>query len=435
MTARIGIRREDKNAWERRVPLVPADVKTLIERDGLAFSVQPSPVRAFADSEYVDAGAEVCEDLSGCDAVIGVKEMPVATFHSGGTYMFFAHVIKGQAYNMPMLRDLMAKGCNLLDYEKIVDDKGRRLVFFGRHAGLAGMIDGLWALGARLAHEGFDTPLAAIRPAHEYADLAAAKQAIRQAGEAIHAKGLPPGITPLVTGFAGYGNVSQGAQEIYDLLPVQNVAPDAIPARGEGSDRLVYKVVFKEEHMVRPVEDGAAFDLQDYYGHPEKYRGVFEPYLARMTMLVNAVYWDERYPRLATKKALRQLWSGPENPALRVISDISCDVGGSCEATVKATESDNPVYVWDVDRDAAIDGVAGKGPVIQAVDNLPAEIPRESSADFSRVLRDFIAPLAMADFKADAPALPGPLASALIVHRGVLTPDFAYIEKYLGGAR
>ena len=58
MSTVIGIRREDKSEWERRVPLVPADVQTLRRDHGLEFVIQPSPIRVFRDDEYEAAGAD-----------------------------------------------------------------------------------------------------------------------------------------------------------------------------------------------------------------------------------------------------------------------------------------------------------------------------------------------------------------------------------------
>jgi len=431
MAVKIGIRREDKNEWERRVPLVPADLRALVRDHGLSFTVQPHARRVFPEREFEEAGARIDEDLSGCGVVLGVKEMPLSVFREGCAYVFFAHVIKGQPYNMGMLRTLLDRGASLLDYEKITDEAGRRLVFFGRHAGLAGMIDTLRALGARLDAEGVSSPFSGIRSAHAYANLDEACKAVRDAGEAIRRDGLPPGLTPFVCGFTGYGNVSKGAQEIFDLLPVREVSPDALPGPGEGSDREVCKVVFREEDMVAPRTEGASFELQDYYDHPEKYESRFDRYLPRLTLLVNAIYWDERYPRLVTRESLRALFGGPAPPRLKVIGDISSDVEGSIEITVKCTDPGNPTFTVDPETGAVRDGVEGRGPVVLAVDNLPAELPREASVDFSAVLRDFVPALAASDFSREDPGLPGPLMRALIVRRGTLTPDFRYLEKHL----
>ncbi len=429
----IAIRREDKNIWERRAPLTPDDVEMLIREQSLGFVVQPSPIRVFCDELYESAGAAIHEDLSSADLVIGVKEMPEETFRTGGTYLFFSHTIKGQPYNMPMLKRLMELGCNLVDYETIADEKGLRLVFFGTHAGLAGMIDGLWLLGQRLSSEGHETPLAAIKQAKEYSSLEEAESRIREAGEALGRKGLPSSLPPLVVGFAGYGNVSQGAQEILDLLPHREVTPEELPGLCDRADNSgLWKVVFKEEHMAEPRDPGRSFVLQEYYDSPEQFQGIFSRYVPHLSVLVNCIFWTEKYPRLVSRELLRELFAG-ESPRLRVIADLSCDVGGSIECTLKCTDSGTPAYVYLPDEDRIVDGWEGRGPVVLAVDNLPCEIPKDSTEHFSRAVRDFLPELATCDFARpfEKLELSPPLRRALIVHQGRLTPGYEYLEEKL----
>lgn len=435
----IGIRREDKNRWERRAPLTPEDVGALISEHGLAFHVQPSPIRVFPDNLYAAVGAEIREDLSTCDLVLAIKEMPLEFFRDDRAYMFFSHTIKGQPYNMALLRRLLELRATLFDYELIADERGRRLLFFGRFAGLAGMIDTLHALGKRLEHEGIASPLAAIKMAHAYADLAEAKREIAQAGEAIRSMGLDERICPLVVGFAGYGNVSLGAQEIIDLLPVRTITPEELPdlrERGDLSRHHLYKVVFKEEHMVTIKQTGMQFDLQDYYKHPEKYDPAFDKYTPHLNVLVNCIFWTEKYPRLITKDFVRKAFSAETQPHLRAIGDISCDINGSIEFTEKTTDPANPCYVYEPTTGEIRDGYAGRGPVIMAVDNLPCELPAEASEPFGRVLREYIAEFARADLGAafDRLALSAPLKRAVVAYRGELRPEFTHLEEAMRDA-
>ncbi len=429
----IGIRHEDKSKWEGRTPLVPQHVSDLIRDHGIGFQVQTSPTRVFPDREFAAAGAKIVDDLTDdCPIILGVKEIPPRKLLPGRTYVYFSHTIKGQPANMPMLRRLMDLGCQLIDYEKIADDQGRRLVFFGRYAGLAGMIDTLWALGQRLAHEGIDTPFQTIQQAHKYKGLDAAKHQIADVGEQIRRLGLPKACQPLVGGFAGYGQVSLGAQEIYDLLPVEEVTPADLPTVHRAA-KTCYKVVFHEKHMVERIDPSSPFDLQEYYDHPELYRGQFPQYLPNLTVLIVGVYWDARYPRLITGDLLREMYGGSEKPRLRVIGDISCDIEGSVQCTVRATDADNPVYVYEPATGETRDGVIGDGPVVLAVDHLPCELPIDSSVYFSRSLRPFIPGLAQADFEASLAdsGLPPELARATILYRGSLTEPYRYLEEFL----
>jgi len=427
----IGVRREDKNVFERRTPLLPDHVKRLVGA-GIEVVVQPSPIRAVDDAAYRAAGARVDEDLSGCAVVFAVKEIPETMFRRDGVYVFFAHVIKGQAHNMPMLTRLLNLGCSLVDYEKVTDASGRRLIFFGRHAGLAGMIDSLWALGRRLEWEGHQTAFSAIRPTHEYTDLAQAKQAVAEVGRRLEREGLPAELTPMVFGFAGYGNVSGGAQEVFDILPHETLSPVELDTSADKQSGVLYKVVFKEEHMAEPRLPGHLFELQEYYDHPERFRGTFARHLRRLTVLMNCIYWTERYPRLVTRAMLDEIWR-EEKPRLKVIGDISCDVEGAIECTLKCTETDAPVYVYNVRQGSISPGVAGDGPVVLAVDNLPCELPIESSRDFGDVLMPFVADIARADFSRPVSELelPAPIKRALIVHRGELTSDYRYLQSHL----
>lgn len=436
MNVRIGIRREDKNPWERRVPLIPTHVRELIHQHSLEIWLQPSAIRVFADEDYVKEGAKIEEDLSRCSIILAVKEIPLDFFEKEKVYLFFSHTTKEQTHNMPMLKRMIEQRCTLIDYEKIVDKEGFRLVLFGKHAGLAGMIDTLWALGQRLNWEKIENPFSRIKQAFEYQSLIEAKERIEKVGWKIDQEGLDSTLTPLVCGFAGYGNVSQGAQEIFDLLPFEEVTPQKISAfyrEKNYSAHKIYKVVFKEEHMVVPVSSGERFDLQDYYQNPQKYKPVFESYLPYLTVLVNCIYWEPKYPRFVTKKFLKELWGMNSLPRLRVIGDISCDIEGSVECTVKATSPDNPVFTYDPLKEEAKDGFEGRGPVIMAVDNLPAEISLESSISFSQALIFLIPGLAAADFNSDFAEcrLPDSLKKAVILYKGEFTPDYSYMKNFI----
>jgi alpha-aminoadipic semialdehyde synthase len=300
------------------------------------------------------------------------------------------------------------------------------------------MIDTLWALGRRFRWEGITTPFEHVRQSIDYVDLAAAEKAIQEVGEEIAVRGVPAAVSPVVFGVAGYGHVSKGAQEILDLLPVETLSSDTLTSSASGlgsgiDSRRVGKVVFAEEHMAEPAAPGASFQLQEYYQYPERYRARFEEFLPHLTVLVNGIYWESRYPRLVTKDYLRRSYAAGGSPKLRVIGDISCDLGGAIEATMKTTVPDSPVYLYDPSSDRLTDGWEGHGPVILAVDFLPAELPVDASQSFGDVLTPFVPALARADYAVDFEALdlPPELKRAVIVHRGKLTPEYRYIESFL----
>ncbi len=432
---RIFIRREDRSDWEARAPLVPDDVARLVRDEGLAIRVEPSPIRAFDDALFTAAGAELSADATDCDIVMGIKEIPVEKLEAGKTYVTFSHVIKGQPDNMPALRRMMELRCRLIDYEMIADGEGRRLVFFGRFAGVAGMIDSLWALGRRLEYESVANCFSKIQPAHRYENLDAAREAVRHVGEDIRNAGLPESLRSLVCGFTGYGQVSQGAQEIFDLLPTREVSPNDLAAIPD-EPHVCHKVVFREEHLVRRIDAGSPFDLQEYYDHPQRYAARFAPALEHLTLLMNCIYWDPNYPRLVNREDLRPLYADGRRPRLRVIGDISCDIDGSVACTTRATAPDSPVYVYDPETGETRDGVVGSGPVVLAVDFLPCEVPVDASTHFSHSIAPLVPGLARADLQAplSQSGLPAELQRAAIVWDGQLTPAFAHLAKELDTA-
>ncbi len=429
----IGIRREDKNEWERRVPLTPADAARVQAEYGHRIVVQPSPIRVFPDDDYRGLGLEVSDEALEADILIGVKEIPPELYRRGGVYVNFSHTIKGQPYNMPLLKRYLEQGCSLVDYELIADDQGRRLIFFSLHAGYAGMIESLRALGLRLAAEGIATPLQDVKPAYAYADLADAEHHLRTIGDRLWNEGpffLETG--PVVIGVSGYGNVSRGAQEVLSWLPVATISVDDLPRAAEVSDGMPLAMcVFAEQDMVRP--KSGEFVLQDYYDNPENYEGRFEDHLPHLDLLVNTIFWTERYPRLVTRAWAAEQFRGGGRPRLRVIGDISIDIEGSIELSLKATYPDTPSFTYLPATGEAVDGVEGEGLVIMAVDNLPCELPRAASEHFSEVLWSMVGDLGRADWSVDFAELdlPSHLKRAVIVHKGELTPDFAHLSAHL----
>jgi alpha-aminoadipic semialdehyde synthase len=230
--------------------------------------------------------------------------------------------------------------------------------------------------------------------------------------------------------------VSKGTQQILDLLPVTEVsAADLLREGGIPAGTSIAKVVFREADTVERIDADRTFDLQEYYDHPDRYRGVFGRYLPHLHALVNCIYWEPRYPRLVTREDLRTLYDGGQ-PKLRVIGDITCDVEGSIESTVKATEPNDPVYVYDPKTGDCARGVEGEGPAMMAVEILPSELPRESSTFFSHILKEMVSAIAQTEPTAgfDAYALPPELKRAVIVYRGSLTPAYRYLEEHLAAA-
>jgi alpha-aminoadipic semialdehyde synthase len=418
----VGIRREDKSVWERRTPIVPEDVRRLVA-EGVAILVERSPTRCFTDAEFAAAGARLADDLSAADIVLGVKEIPLDRLAPGKTYAFFSHTIKGQPYNMPMLRRMLDLGATLLDYELVTDERGARTVAFGRHAGLAGAVDTLWALGRRFAARGIDTPFAGLRPAVEYGEMAKAAADIGKAGARIVGEGLPEEISPLAVGVTGSGGkVYGGAMEVLAHLPHRRVRPADLAAemaRHTGRAQEVLVVGYGPEDLVEPVRPGATYSWEHYLVHPEDYRACFGAHLAHLTAVIHGIFWKEGYPRFILREDLAAL-SSRRGSRLQLITDVTCDLGGSDEALVRLTDPGNPVYVFDPRTGEAKDGFYGEGVAVIAIDILPSELPIDASRHFSGCLSPLLPALARGVPDPGDGSVPGAIRRAIIAHRGRL---------------
>lgn len=429
------IRAEDKNVWERRAPLIPKDLKEVVKKTGVRAFLQKSEKRFFPQDDYVSAGAQVCDDMNPGEVILGIKEIPEEKLLDNKVYAFFSHTIKGQKENMPMLKKIIRGGSTLIDYERVTDSKGHRRIFFGNYAGHAGTLDILHLMGEYWEHHGVTTPFSLGKRAMEYGSVKQAQRHMIEIGRNIERHGLNDKLSPLVIGILGYGNVAKGVQEMLNCLPVQFIAPQKLPGffdKGGGDSNKVYVSVFREEHLVRH-RKGRPFDLQDYYRHPENYVSDFERYLPYLSILVNAIYWDTRYPRFVTWESLRKLYEGPEAPRLCGIADITCDVGGSIECNVKTTNSGMPAYLCNPLDRSIVDGHKGEGIVLLAVDNLPAELPNDASRFFSNQLKTFIGNLVNADYdkSLDKSGLCPEIQRAVIGYKGELTSPYKNLEPYM----
>jgi len=431
---KIGIRKETQYPSERRAALTPDHVKKIVDQN-IDVIVEPADQRVFTSEEYTNVGANVSSRLEECDIIFGVKEVPINDLIPNKPFVFFSHTIKGQDYNMPLLQSILDKNITLIDYELVKNKEGFRIIFFGKFAGFAGIIDSLWLLGKRLGLEGIDNPFNIMEQATEYNMLNDAEKIIKQVGEKISEVGLPEEVTPLITGFTGYGNVSKGAQQLYDLLPTVEIKAEEFEkfiSMGKFSNKVVYKVELKEKDMYSH-KLGKQFNLDHFIENPKEYGSLMNNFLPYLTMLVNGIYWEERFPKHVTKELMKEYYSNGSDQKLKVIGDITCDIEGSVELTTKATSSDNPAFVYEPLTGLVKDGIEGNGPVILAVDKLPAELPRQASKTFGDALLPFVKFLAETNYSLDFEKLnlPEEFKNAIIAHKGKLTPNFKYLEKFL----
>ena len=426
----IGIIRETK-AWERRAPLTPADVKWLVKR-GVHVEVESSTSRVFSDQDYKKHGARILDKFKNANFLLGIKEPRIDDLYENKVYMLFSHTSKGQLNNIPLLKACLRNKITLIDYEKMIDKHGRRLVYFGRFAGICGLVDCLHYLGGKLEGRGIDNPFTVLKPAHEYGSLRAVKKAMVKVEHKIRRQGFPRRLTPFIIGITGHGNVAKGVHEVLDLLdPVEIHPRDMLKfvRHQKAMCHKVYKIAFIREERFRS-NTGAGFYYEDYLKHPDKFESNLDSYLPYLNLLIHTSYWDKRYPILVTKKMIHKL--ARRKPfRLEFIGDVSCDIDGSIELTYRTTTPADPTFTYDVKKHKYVDGYKTDGITILAVDNLPAELPKDASAEFSRLIRDYVYQIAVHGVKdiTNHIALPLEIRRAVITQNNKLTQKYRYLNK------
>ncbi|MFN3998796.1 NAD(P)-dependent oxidoreductase [Algoriphagus sp.] len=396
----IGIIREGKNPPDRRVPFCPDQLKSLNERlgDQLTFVIESSPHRSYSDQEYVEAGIEVSDDISDSDVFFGVKEVPVSELIADKTYFFFSHTIKKQRYNKALLRAILDKNIRLIDYEVLKDDNGNRVVAFGRWAGIVGAYNAFWTYGKK-------TALYDIKRASECKDLTELKSELKNVQ-------LPP-IKIVVT---GSGRVGNGVKEILEALNIPEVETHEFLHLY--FEEPIFTVLKSADYNRRKADGG--YDREEFYSSPEKYESHFLKFAEAGEMLIAAAYWDPEAPRLFKIEDI----NSPDF-SLSVIADVTCDIGGSIPTTLRASNILDPVYDVERERGIEIPAFGSQTSIsVMAIDNLPCELPRESSRAFGQMLEQWVIPALMEE---NSPIL----ERATVARDGDLTLEFMYLKDFV----
>lgn len=398
---KIGLIREDKLPPDSRVALTPAQAAELNERDAFTVVVQPSSLRAYSDLEYHEAGLALQEDLSDCDLLLGIKEVPIERLIPNKTYCFFAHVIKKQAYNRSLLQALLAKNIRQIDYEMLTDERGRRIIAFGYFAGMVGAHNGLWTYGQRTGL--FDLPR--LKDLHDYA---AAKVIYNELQ-------LPP----LRIVLTGTGRVGKGARQVLEDMGIQRVAPKEFLEKS--FDRAVFTQLECRNYVRR--KDGEAFEKDHFYRHPEAYESSFEPYTRQADIFINGIYWDNAAPAFFTPEEMQAA-----DFHIQTIADITCDIApiASVPSTLRASTIADPVFGYDPRTNTEIPAFAERGIDVMSIDNLPSELPRDASQAFGRMFLDKVLP----EFTKPKSAM---LTRATITQDGQLGKTFEYLADFAAG--
>lgn len=397
---KIGIIREGKIPPDRRVPFTPEQLKELKGKfgDEFDFLVQSSSERGYSDEEYQAAGVPVLEDISKADVLFGVKEVPVDQLIPGKTYFFFSHTIKKQLYNQKLLRTILEKNIRLIDYEVLKDENGNRVVAFGRWAGIVGAYNAFWTYGQK-------TGLYDLLRAKDLQTLSALHQELKKVQ-------LPP-IKIIVT---GAGRVGKGVLEVLQSLGLKEV--NTHDFLHNYYEEPIFVVLRSADYNRRKSDGG--FDQEEFYTFPERYESHFLKFAEEGEMLIGAAYWNPGAPRLFSLEDIKS-----PDFSLSVIADITCDIGGSIPTTLRASKISDPVY--DVDRESGLELAAFGSQTsisVMAIDNLPCELPRESSEQFGRQLTQWVIP-ALLEENSEI------LERATVTRDGDLTLEFMYLEEYV----
>ena len=296
------------------------------------------------------------------------------------------------------------------------------------------MVDSLYYMGRKLNRNGIDNPFGGLKPAWKYRSHEELKKGMAKVGRNIRRGGFSRKITPFIIGITGHGNVSRGVQEVLEGLHPIEIHPRDMTKfirRQKYMKNEIYKIVFLREEKLRAKEK-KNFYFEEYLKHPNRFESNLDKYLTHLNMLIHTSYWDRRYPRMVTKEMVKKL-SRKKNFRLQFIGDISCDVGGSIEITCKTMSPDQAVYTYDPKKNAYTDGCETDGITILSVDNLPAELPKDSSEYFSGLIRDYVYQLAAHGVKniTEHAAVPGEIRRAVIAQEGLLPRPYRYLKKHL----
>lgn len=446
----LGIRRENKNKWERRVALTPEAVKILVD-SGLKVIIQPCNLRCYTNKQYTDVGAEIEENIQRADVIFGVKEIPLDFLYPDKTFIFFSHTFKGQIANMPALRDILEKNIRLIDYELIKENKEinpQRLVAFGRFAGIVGTIDFLQGIGDFLMYKKTYTPFLHTGFSYMYPSLELAKKRISKVGELIKREKLNSKILPLVFAITGNGRVAKGSEEILTLLPHKWIEPDDLQELLENNksnecNDFVYLTRIEHKHMYCKKSEQErevsykTFDKEHFYANKQEYKSIFaNKYLPYLSAIFHCMYWDSESPVIISDSEARSL---AEDGKLRLIgiTDITCDFPvSSIELLKKTTTIEDPFYTIDpktgsIEHD--FKKMSKDSILYHAVDHLPSELPFASSNHFSEKLLPFVKDILNSDYPCEyrTDSLPVEIHNACETWNGKLCPKYEYLYKEL----
>jgi alanine dehydrogenase len=399
---RIGILREGKVPPDRRVPFTPQQC-TLVQEQypNVEILVQPSLVRAFVDLEYSKLGIKIQENLSECDILMGVKEVNISDLIPDKKFLFFSHTIKKQTYNRHLLQSILNKKIELIDYEALKDHDRKRIVGFGRFAGIVGAYNGMMAFGLKM--KSFE-----LKRARDCFDRIELENQLKSIV-------LPSNFRLVLTGF---GKVGYGAREIVELLDIKEVSPDEY--LNEKFNEPIFTQLETGDYFSRKTD--GKYDKSEFYSRPEEYLSSLNNFVKSADVYMASHFWSKNSPVLLTQTDLQN------SKNLKVIADISCDIAGPIAATLRASSIEHPIFGYNTKTGLEDDLQNVDCISVMSVDNLPCELPKEASEDFGKQLISNVLPHLLG---LDSEGIIQ--AGKETTSDGKLTDHFSFLQDYVDG--
>ena len=396
---KIGLLKEEKIPEDKRAALTPSQCADLVERyPFIEFVVKSNNYRCFSDDMYISEGIRVVKDLNDCDVLLGIKEVPVTSLIPNKTYLFFSHTIKKQEYNRSLLLKMIELNISMIDYEALKDKKGKRLLGFGRYAGIVGAYNGLLSYGLKSGNY-------KLKPAHECdnrAELVKELDKIKLTNEKI-----------VVT---GKGRAGKGVIELLKAANIKEVS------KSEFLNQPFNEAIFLGLNIMDYNEriDRSPSDRNEFYNNPKLYKSIFMDFAKQTDIFIAAHYYSFDSPFLFTREDARH-----SEFNIKVIADISCDINGPVASTIRSSTVANPIYGYNPQSEQEDDYMKNDVIAVMAVDNLPCELPKDASEYFGNELLEKIIPLLI---KGDKDKI---IENATICKKGDLTPKFEYLRGFV----
>lgn len=398
---KIGVLKEEKVPADKRVPLTPKQCRLLLDTyPDIEISVKSSPIRCFSDAMYIAEGIDVVDDLNDCDVLIGVKEVPKESLIANKTYLYFSHTIKEQFYNRELLLKMIELNISMVDYEELRNKQGKRLLGFGRYAGIVGAYNGFLTYGLKSGKYN-------LKEAHNCEDrieMESEISKIKLSNEKI-----------IVT---GNGRVGNGIMEIMEKSNIREVSK--LEFIQDTFNEAVFVHLNTMDYNVK--KDGSITVKQEFYSNPELFKSTFMHYAIHADIFIAGHYYSSGSPFLFTREDAKS-----PDFNLKVVADVSCDINGPVACTIKPSTIANPIYGYDKQSEQEIDFRDEGAIAVMAVDNLPCELPKDASEDFgNEMLAKIIPSLLISDDEHI-------IANATICKAGDLTQNFEYLRNYVNG--